>query len=210
MATTTNYGWTTPDDTALVKDGAAAIRSLGSSIDTSLNTALGTKKAGMVLLNTTSFSGVASQAFPNNTFSATYDHYMILIYLTSFTATGNFGFRLRSSGSDYSGAVHNRMAVSQATSGGPGGYVGTGETQVFLGGSHNSAPGASTQLFLYNPFATKEKHVTFQTATRDGGGTYTSYQGGIQIGSALSYDSINIFNSSGNITGQISCYGINK
>jgi hypothetical protein len=35
MATTTNYGWTTPDDTDLVKDGAAAIRTLGSSIDTS-------------------------------------------------------------------------------------------------------------------------------------------------------------------------------
>ena len=34
MATTTNYSWTTPDDTGLVKDGAAAIRSLGTSIDT--------------------------------------------------------------------------------------------------------------------------------------------------------------------------------
>jgi hypothetical protein len=34
MATTTNYSWTTPDDTALVKDGASAIRSLGSAIDT--------------------------------------------------------------------------------------------------------------------------------------------------------------------------------
>jgi hypothetical protein len=34
MATTTNYSWTTPDDTALVKDGASAIRTLGSSIDT--------------------------------------------------------------------------------------------------------------------------------------------------------------------------------
>ena len=34
MATTTNYGWDTPDDTDLVKDGAAAIRTLGSSIDT--------------------------------------------------------------------------------------------------------------------------------------------------------------------------------
>jgi hypothetical protein len=34
MATTTNYGWTTPDDTGLVKDGAAAIRSLGTSVDT--------------------------------------------------------------------------------------------------------------------------------------------------------------------------------
>jgi len=36
MATTTNFGWATPDDTALVKDGASAIRTLGSSIDTSL------------------------------------------------------------------------------------------------------------------------------------------------------------------------------
>lgn len=38
MATTTNYSWTTPDDTALVKDGAAAIRTLGSSIDSTLKT----------------------------------------------------------------------------------------------------------------------------------------------------------------------------
>ena len=36
MPTTTNYGWTTPADTDLVKDGAAAIRTLGSSIDTSV------------------------------------------------------------------------------------------------------------------------------------------------------------------------------
>jgi hypothetical protein len=34
MATTTNYSWTTPDDTDLVKDGAAAIRTLGTAIDT--------------------------------------------------------------------------------------------------------------------------------------------------------------------------------
>lgn len=36
MATTTNYSWTTPDDTALVKDGASAIRSLGTAIDTTV------------------------------------------------------------------------------------------------------------------------------------------------------------------------------
>lgn len=35
MATTTNFGWETPDDTDLVKDGAAAMRTLGNSIDTS-------------------------------------------------------------------------------------------------------------------------------------------------------------------------------
>lgn len=36
MATTSNFGWETPDDTDLVKDGALAIRTLGNNIDTSL------------------------------------------------------------------------------------------------------------------------------------------------------------------------------
>jgi hypothetical protein len=35
MANTTNFNWETPDDTDLVKDGAAAMRTLGNSIDTS-------------------------------------------------------------------------------------------------------------------------------------------------------------------------------
>lgn len=41
MATTTNYSWTTPDDTDLVKDGAAAIRSLGTAIDSTVFTNAG-------------------------------------------------------------------------------------------------------------------------------------------------------------------------
>ena len=35
MATTTNFGWPTPNDTDLVKDGAAAIRSALNGVDTS-------------------------------------------------------------------------------------------------------------------------------------------------------------------------------
>ena len=82
MATTTNYGWTTPDDTALVKDGAAAIRTLGTSVDTTTkalnpsttlgdieyrsstantNTRLGIGSTGQVL---TVDSGVPSWATP--------------------------------------------------------------------------------------------------------------------------------------------------
>jgi hypothetical protein len=37
MASTSAFGWETPDDTDLVKDGAAAIRTLGNSIDTSMS-----------------------------------------------------------------------------------------------------------------------------------------------------------------------------
>jgi len=82
MATTTNYGWTTPDDTALVKDGASAIRSLGTSVDTTTknlnpsttlgdieyrsstantNTRLGIGSSGQVL---TVAAGVPSWATP--------------------------------------------------------------------------------------------------------------------------------------------------
>lgn len=36
MATTPNFGWTTPNDTDYVKDGASAIRTLGNAIDASM------------------------------------------------------------------------------------------------------------------------------------------------------------------------------
>lgn len=36
MATTTYFSWSTPDDTALVKNGASAIRTLGSSADSTV------------------------------------------------------------------------------------------------------------------------------------------------------------------------------
>jgi hypothetical protein len=36
MATSPNYGWSEPDNTSLVKDGALAMRTLGDAIDTSL------------------------------------------------------------------------------------------------------------------------------------------------------------------------------
>jgi hypothetical protein len=84
MATTTNYGWATPDNTDLVKDGALAIRTLGSSVDTTTkalnpsttlgdieyrsatantNTRLGIGSTGNVL---TVAGGVPSWAAPSN------------------------------------------------------------------------------------------------------------------------------------------------
>jgi hypothetical protein len=85
MATTTNYSWVTPDDSGLVKDGASAIRTLGSSIDTTTkalnpsttlgdieyrsstantNTRLGIGSTGQVL---TVAGGAPSWATPSST-----------------------------------------------------------------------------------------------------------------------------------------------
>ena len=65
MATTTNYSWSTPDDTALVKDGAAAIRTLGSSIDTTTkalnpSTTLGDVEYRSATANTNSRLGIGT------------------------------------------------------------------------------------------------------------------------------------------------------
>lgn len=49
MATTTNFGWETPDDTDLVKDGAAAMRTLGNSIDTSFGDLKGGTSGQMLI-----------------------------------------------------------------------------------------------------------------------------------------------------------------
>lgn len=65
MATTTNYGWDTPDDTDLVKDGASAIRTLGSSIDTTTkalnpSTTLGDIEYRSATTNTNSRLGIGT------------------------------------------------------------------------------------------------------------------------------------------------------
>ncbi|CAB4186378.1 hypothetical protein UFOVP1144_3 [uncultured Caudovirales phage] len=37
MATSPNYGWAEPDNTAYVKDGALAMRTLGNAIDSTVD-----------------------------------------------------------------------------------------------------------------------------------------------------------------------------
>ena len=70
MATTTNYSWTTPDNTAYVKDGASAIRTLGSSVDTTL---------GLRLIKKQTIGSAVASVQVTSAFSATYENYKIII-----------------------------------------------------------------------------------------------------------------------------------
>jgi len=206
MATTTNYGWTTPDDTALVQDGAAAIRTLGSSIDTSLNTALGTKKAGMVLLNTTSFSGVASQSI-NDVFSATYTNYLITLDdLIRSTSGGDSSIylRLRVSGTDSTAGYYwgqNYALFASATSAGSN----------LNNGNHFSVCGTenvvktSSQIWLQNPFTTKQTTMQSLQTRHDAGSYICGYNS-----ATTSYTGFTLLPTAANITGTVTVYGFNK
>jgi hypothetical protein len=215
MATTTpNYGWAVPTSTDLVKDGATAIETLGDAIDASMNTALGTKKAGMVLLNTTSFSGVASQSI-NDVFSATYKNYRIIIASNTTNANAQLvQMRMRVSGADnsssnyyWAGITTNSSASSPTVSGiGSNGLVTSFDTSV----SNDTTRGEAVSIIdLLNPFATQRTGFASQQVYQDNNpyAFYRSING--QMSVTTSYTGFTLIGVSGNITGSVSVYGYN-
>jgi len=215
MATTSNYGWTTPDDSSLVKDGASAIRTLGSAIDTSLNTALGTKKAGMVLLNTTSFSGVASQAV---TFaSSTYDNYRVMFNLYSNSLTdSNMTIKMRSGATDNSSALYSYASYTKTRTGSDGQFVGNDVSTGFRifqmddGGGSNTTTYTASAIDLFDIFATKFTRIIYTSHFLNASTLPSLLTGSGVHAVASSFDGINFISDGATFSGQVSIYGYNK
>jgi len=208
MSTTSAYGWNIPDNTDLVKDGALAIRTLGNAIDTSMNTALGTKKAGMVLLNTTSFSGVSSASLPTSTFTSTYTNYKIYLNITSSTASTYLYARLRAAGSDITTSNYNSATIQAAYASSTLGNDNSGASQTswtrfgWLDGSNQS----DFTIDLMSPQATA--YTSF--VNQNGRAGYGYQTAGGNFNATTAADSITFFPLSGNFTGVYSVYGVNK
>jgi len=203
MATTTpNYGWAVPTSTDLVKDGATAIETLGDAIDASMNTALGTKKAGMVLLNTTSFSAVAAVNFAASTFTSTYDNYKILFTFTSSSAN-TIALRLRNAGADITSSNYFVNGVFG------GGSAATSYTTATT--SWNTLPTgtARTQidLTLFSPNLAEATQGNFQGYDSNLGNNYNTQ---LYFNLTTQVDALSLYPSTGNITGRYSIFGFNK
>lgn len=97
MATTTNFGWATPDDTAYVKDGASAMRTLGSAIDTSMADLKG-GTTGQILSKTTStdmdFTWIDNDVQTNSTLNAPFEK----LNVSATAATGTINLETGSLG----------------------------------------------------------------------------------------------------------------
>jgi hypothetical protein len=79
MANTPIYGFETPDDTDLVKDGALAIRTALGDVDTTLGTALNSNDyAGLVLLKSQVVGSGVSSVTVTSAFNSTYNNYKIM------------------------------------------------------------------------------------------------------------------------------------
>ena len=206
--TTTNYGFDIPQSTDLVKDGATAIATLGQDIDTAMNTALGTKKAGMVLLNTTTFATVSSQAIPS-VFSATYNNYKILLNLTNYATDGTSFFKVRNGATDASTNYdENGLYVLTATVAGENRSGSTEGWILCVGDAGNNAPHYFSTIELYNPFLAS---ITTKTSVykgfTSGGDRINGWYNGAHT-TASSYDGFNLI-FPGNCSGTVRTYGFN-
>lgn len=209
MPNTVNYSFPTPADTDLVKNGADAIRDLGDAVDTAMNTALGTKKSGLVLLNTTSFSAVSSQSI-NDVFSATYLHYVLVLTAISTNDT-DINFRWRVSGADNSTSNYSwAQAGTFATTGTFSGGNANNAAQFRITGSN----AANSQKFgtytLYNPFATDTSGFTGHLSYSSGTANYFAGSIGGGFNGTTSFTGFTIYPTAGTITGSLSVYGVNK
>jgi hypothetical protein len=205
MATTPTYSWPIPDDTDLVKDGAEAIRDLGNAIDTTVD---GLPGAGLVHINTTSFSAVTAHSIPDDSFTTTYDNYRIVFFNLQNTSTGTISMRMRASGSDNATTNYAKggyfagitTAVTRITT--------SGQTSVSTGATITAGNRAPLILDLTNPRLASLPTLGFwQTFTTSAGDLYTAF---FQYGSAAAFDSMSFITSAGTMTGEVSVYGYRK
>ena len=203
---TTNNNWPTPVATDLVKDGWEAIKDLGDAIDTTLGV-YAPSTPGLTLINTTSFSGVASQSI-NDVFSATYGYYRIILNALGSTTTQSVNLRLRVSGADNSSTNYRRqtLVVSSST---VSGQRQTGETSFVAAlGAVSSTEQNFNVLEIANPFQTALttgiKNNTYETT----GNLELNLQAYSFI-ATTSFTGFTLIPVSGTITGSVSVYGFN-
>jgi hypothetical protein len=193
----------------------AAIGKIGPTGPTGVTGATGATgpTAGMVLLNTTSFSAVASQALPASSFSATYDSYILYVRITDWTDDSTLYVKLRSGATDSSASYYfgilgftvaggaNNFTGNPGTAGIPFGELDGGTSSVFW----NFA-----KIEINNPFATEQSQILVQASSLTPGGGVQSLTGAGVHAVATSYDSANVIVTSGTITGSATLFGVNK
>jgi len=207
MATTTpNYGWDVPTSTDYVKDGATAIETLGDDIDASMFTALQGKKSGLVLLNTTSFSAVASQNI-TSVFSSTYDNYRIVYKLTKSTSTFAY-VRLLVGTTPDSGADNYPIENITATGSASLTAIGDNQSAFFISPADTQAQFGTMEIM--QPFDTDQTYFMSNNFT---GGYSTNAVLRLLNGrnrQSTSFNGFQLVANSGTITGKVYTYGYNN
>jgi hypothetical protein len=164
---------------------------------------------GLVLLNTTSFSGVTSQAV-NTIFSATYNQYLIKCHITTAATDGQVWIKLRSGTTDKS-ANYSTMVDTINSSATRNSFTNNSGSGFMIGETDSGSSNAyySWTIQVATPFNTTPTTAQSQGAWYASNGELRSSYGSHLHNENYSADGINLI-AAGNITGVISIYGYNQ
>jgi hypothetical protein len=196
MATTANYSWSTPDNTSYVKDGASSIRTLGSSVDTTLFTALGGAYPGLRLIKKQTIGSAVTSVSVTSAFSATYDNYKIVVSNCD-ASVGDTDILIKFntiSGSTYKGGLVYMNNANGVLGSIFGNLTNTGVSVTLT----NTLTGTNFQCDVLNPFSAQTTTVVGMGSQGDNNSTIGC---GGQDRLASSQTGFTLTVSSGNLTG---------
>lgn len=221
MPTTTNFGWTTPADTDLVSQGAAAMRTLGNGVDTSFVKLKGgttgqtlvknsdtdldftwSSPPGTTLLGSASLTGTSSVNITS--ISQSYTDLIVRVYLPVVSGAGVFGFRLNGlSTSNYanlsqqvSGTTITQTGSSSATS------------HVLCATAPTAAASGYAEIRIADYTTSSNVKLIQSSYVNNGTGIHTTITQGTFRGSNAAATSITIYTSSIFGGGSVSVYGV--
>lgn len=161
----------------------------------------------MTYITGNTFTGVSSFSLPNNTFTATYDNYFLLVNITDASATTDVNIRMRTGGSDDSNTNYNYRYGITDTSGAQNYNGGTGTSAVVMAGTTTTDDRLAYPLWIFAPYLTASTKIMGTWWGSYGGNNGAAFGGGVQH-TATSYDSLTFFVSSGTFQGSYKLYGI--
>jgi hypothetical protein len=162
-------------------------------------------KGGLILLNTTNFSGVTSVSI-DNAFSSTYSNYRVIVSFESFSGTDDvFNMRLRTSGVDNTSSNYRYTGNDWFTSWNHWSDSIYG-TDHFVVHRYSRANGIHMFMDFFNPFATK--HTTWLCMSNQVGTSPGVNSSGGGFISTTSFDGFKFYpQNSQNMSGTIRIYG---
>lgn len=152
---------------------------------------------------TVSFSA-ASLVSLNDVFSSTYTNYRIVINVQSATSQVEFLYRMRVSGTDYSGIDYYSQLITGNSTSVAGERVAQGTSGTLAQITNNQS---GIDAVFYRPFETVRTMVTSTSANSID--TIRNRVVGSVLADGVSYTGFTLVCSQ-TITGQVSVYGINK
>jgi hypothetical protein len=200
MGTTTNNGWTYPESTDLVKDGATAIQTLADDIDTTLGVYA---DSGLVLLNTTSFSGVSSQSVSNFT-NSSYRYYRVVMDALGSTNI-QWNFRFRENTTDKTTGYYG-VTMYARFSGGDGGLFSSNNSGLATINAAPSSNYSTVSMDYYKAENGKARIVGTGWSGGDGDVIWFAYANDAMTDAT----GFTIYPNTGTFSGSVSVFGYNK